>query len=142
MLATAVGLSTRPTPCRFAVGPESAPPIVNHPPVRSPPILWNARRQPGLEATDIHHLKEPLPHAKYGRRQVDVSGFDALDEFGPDAGRAETSNDSAALDTRLLEDEDVRHDDDIAFHALHFSDVHHFPGTVLHPLLMDDQVNG
>src|SRR3972149_2492039 len=49
---------------------------------------------------------------------MDAHHLELLDELGPDAGRLEATPDLSVKDARLLEDEDVLHDDDVALHAL------------------------
>ena len=48
-----------------------------------------------------------------------------------------------ALDhARLLEGEDLLHDDDVALHALHLGDAGDAAGAVLEARLVDDEVHG
>src|SRR3972149_3738621 len=62
---------------------------------------------------------------------MDAHHLELLDELGPDAGRLEASLDLAVKDARLLEDEDVLHDDDVALHALDLGDVGDLAGPGL-----------
>src|SRR6478752_230326 len=79
--------------------------------------------------------------AEEARRQVDAHDLELLDELRPDPGRLEPALDLALDDAGLLEDEDVLHDDDIAFHALDLGDVDDLPGPVLEAALLDDEVH-
>src|SRR5262245_24071132 len=79
--------------------------------------------------------------AEEARRQMDAHHLELLDELGPDAGRLQAALDLAFDDARLLEHEDVLHDDDVAFHALDLGDVRDLPGAVLEAALVDDQVD-
>src|SRR4029450_6810506 len=80
--------------------------------------------------------------AEEARRQMDAHPLELLDELRPDAGRLEPPLNLAFDDTRLLEDEDVLHDDDGALHALDLGDVDDLPGPVLQAALLDDEVHG
>src|ERR1700704_1613197 len=75
------------------------------------------------------------------RCHVNTHDLELLDELGADPGRLEAALDLALDDARLLEHEDVLHDDDVAFHALDFGDVGDLPGAVLEPALVDDEVH-
>src|SRR4029079_1994792 len=79
--------------------------------------------------------------AEEARRQMDAHHLELLDELRPDACRLEPALDLSFDDARLLEDEDVLHDDDVAFHALDLGDVRDLPGPVLEAGLVDDQVD-
>src|SRR5262245_28623716 len=79
--------------------------------------------------------------AEEARRQMDAHHLELLDELRPDARRLEPALDLAFDDTGLLEDEDVLHDDDVAFHALDLGDVDDLPGPVLEAALLDDEVD-
>ena len=60
---------------------------------------------------------------KQVRRQLDARGFQARDKRGANAGRFVLPVGSSVLvDAELLEAEDLLHDDDIAFHAEHFTE--------------------
>src|SRR3954447_16807893 len=76
------------------------------------------------------------------RCHVDAHDLELLDELGSDAGRLQPAHDLPFGDARLLEDEDVLHHDDVAFHALDFGDVGDLARAVLESALMDDQVDG
>src|SRR6478752_339913 len=83
-----------------------------------------------------------VAEAEEARRQMDAHHLELLDELRSDAGRLEAALDLAFDDTGLLEDEDVLHDDDVAFHPLDLGDVDDLPGAVLQAGLLDDQVDG
>src|SRR6478752_7196454 len=83
-----------------------------------------------------------VAEAEEARRQMDAHHLELLDELRSDAGRLEAALDLAFDDTGLLEDEDVLHDDDVAFHPLDLGDVDDLPGPVLQTALLDDQVDG
>src|SRR6202795_1694126 len=53
-------------------------------------------------------------------RKVDAHDLELLEELGPDPGRLEPALYLALDHAGLLEDEDILHDDDVAFHALDF----------------------
>src|SRR3954469_20173467 len=82
-----------------------------------------------------------VAEAEEARRQMDAHHLELLDELGADAGRLEATLDLALDDAGLLEDEDVLHDDDVAFHPLDLGDVRDLPGPVLQTTLLDDQVD-
>src|SRR3954471_536332 len=82
-----------------------------------------------------------VAEAEEARRQMDAHHLELLDELGADAGRLEATLDLALDDSRLLEDEYVLHDDDVAFHPLDLGDVHDLPRAVLETALLDDQVD-
>ena len=72
-----------------------------------------------------------VDEAEESGREVDAHDLELLDELRPDAGRLEAALDLAFDDAGLLEDEDVLHDDDVAFHALDLGDVGDLAGAVL-----------
>src|SRR5664280_1095983 len=74
--------------------------------------------------------------------QVDPLHLELLDELRTDASGLEAALDLALDDARLLEDEDVLHDDHVTFHPLDLGDVRDAPGAVLEPGLVDDEVHG
>src|SRR5438093_287644 len=76
------------------------------------------------------------------RREMDAHHLELLHELRTDAGRLQPALDLAFDDARLLEHEDVLHDDDVAFHALDLGDVRDLPGPVLEAALVDDEVHG
>src|SRR3954471_6663312 len=82
-----------------------------------------------------------VAEAEEARRQMDAHHLELLDELGADARGLEAALDLALDDSRLLEDEHVLHDDDIAFHTLDFGDVDDLARPVLEPALLDDQVD-
>src|SRR5437868_12123338 len=82
-----------------------------------------------------------VAEAEEARRQVDPHDLELLDELRADAGRLQATLDLALDDAGLLEDEDVLHDDDVAFHPLDLGDVDDLPGPVLEAALLDDQVH-
>src|SRR5712691_3686903 len=82
-----------------------------------------------------------VAEAEEARRQMDAHHLELLDELGANAGRLEPALDLALDDTRLLEHEDVLHDDDVAFHPLDLGDVDDLPGAVLETALLDDEVD-
>src|SRR3954451_8678900 len=82
-----------------------------------------------------------VAEAEEARRQMDAHHLELLDELGADAGRLGAALDLAFDDPGLLEDEDVLHDDDVAFHPLDLGDVDDLPGPVLEAALLDDQVH-
>src|SRR3954466_98082 len=92
--------------------------------------VWRPPRL--LEVVGVH---------EQARRQVDALDLELLDELGPDPGRLQPALDLPFGDARLLEDEDVLHDDNVAFHALDFRDVRDLAGAVLETALVDDQVD-
>src|SRR5712671_2558864 len=75
-------------------------------------------------------------------RQVDAQAVERLDELRTNAGRLEMALDRAVHDAGLLPQEDVLHDDDVAFHPLDLGDVGDPAGAVLEAGLMDDEVHG
>src|SRR6188474_285764 len=72
---------------------------------------------------------------------MDAHHLELLDELRPDARWLEPALDLAFDDPRLLEDEHVLHDDDVAFHALDLGDVDDLTGPVLETALLDDEVD-
>src|SRR5438105_13240527 len=95
-----------------------------------------------MVSTSVSFLRLLVREAEDVRRHVDAHDLELLDELGADPGGLEATLDLALDDARLLEDEDVLHDDDVAFHALDFGDVGDLPRAVLEPALVDDQVHG
>src|SRR5689334_13017675 len=71
-----------------------------------------------------------VAEAEEARGQMDSHHLELLDGLRPDPGRLQAALDLAFDDARLLEDEDVLHDDDVAFHALDLGDVDDLPGPV------------
>src|SRR3954451_869544 len=82
-----------------------------------------------------------VAEAEEARRQMDAHHLELLDELGADAGRLGAALDLAFDDPGLLEDEDILHDDDVAFHPLDLGDVDDLPGPVLEAALLDDEVD-
>src|SRR5664280_3774925 len=74
--------------------------------------------------------------------QVDPLHLELLDELRTNAGGLEAALDLALDDARLLEDEDVLHDDHVTLHSLDLGDVRDAPGAVLEPGLVHDEVHG
>src|SRR3954453_23909212 len=83
-----------------------------------------------------------VAEAEEARGQMDPHHLELLDELRTDAGRLEPALDLALDHARLLEHEDVLHDDDVAFHPLDLGDVDDLTGAVLETALRDDQVDG
>src|SRR5437016_4532510 len=75
------------------------------------------------------------------RRQVNTRRVELLHELRPDACWSQPALDLAFDHGRLLEHEDVLHDDDVALHALHLGDVHDLARAILEAVLVDDEVD-
>src|SRR3989442_12355066 len=83
------------------------------------------------------------PHlAEDVRRELDAGGVELRHELRADAGGPQAADDLAVDVAGLLEDEDVLHDDDLAFHALYLGDRHDLARSVLEPGDLDDEVHG
>src|SRR6202008_3581970 len=82
-----------------------------------------------------------VAEAEEARGQMDAHHLELLDELRPDPGRLQAALDLALDNARLLEDEHVLHDDDVAFHALDLGDVDDLPGPILEAALLDDEVD-
>ena len=64
----------------------------------------------------------------------DAASLQTVVETRPDTGGAESAHDFAGFrDAHLVEDEDVLHRDDVAFHACELGDVGQTAGTVAEP---------
>src|SRR5512145_803272 len=68
-------------------------------------------------------------------RQPDAGRLDPIDELRPQARRHQPANDLSVLNAGLLKREDLRHRNDIAFHALHFRDGYDAAGAIAHAFL-------
>src|SRR3970040_346066 len=91
--------------------------------------------------TGLRSLSDLVREPEEALGNVNALDLEALDELGTDAGRLQPALDLAVEDARLLEDEDVLHDDDVALHPLDFGDVGDLAGAVLEPRLVDDEVD-
>ena len=76
-------------------------------------------------------------------RQRHAGGGEPLAALRPDPGGAEPADHLAVrADAGLLEQEDLLHGDDVAFHAGDFGDGRHLARAVGHARHLDDQVDG
>src|SRR3954453_17559779 len=73
--------------------------------------------------------------------QVDIGDFESRHELRSDSSWLHTADDLAVLNARLLEREDVLHNDDIPFHSLNFGDSRNLSRAVLEALLLHDQID-
>src|SRR5688500_7077014 len=92
-------------------------------------------------STSALSFSRSVGEAEDVRREMDAHHLELLHELRPDPGRLEAALDLALDDARLLEDEHVLHDDDVALHALDLGDVRDLPGPVLEARLVDDEVH-
>ena len=61
--------------------------------------------------------------------------------FGRKPGRAQATNNFTVLIAGLLEEEDIGHGDDIAFHPADFGNIDHFSSAISQTFLVDDQID-
>src|SRR5688572_17920426 len=81
-----------------------------------------------------------VEQAEEASGQVNAHRRHLLAELRADARRPQVAQDAAIGEARLLEHEDVLHDDRVAFHALDLGDVRDLARPILETRLMDDHV--
>src|SRR4051794_2413352 len=94
-----------------------------------------------VNGSTVRSPSRSVAEAEEARRKMDPHHLELLDELRSNAGRLEAALDLAFDDAGLLEDEDILHHDDVAFHPLDLGDVDDLPGPVLEAALLDDEID-
>ena len=88
-----------------------------------------------------------IPTAGAGNSNIEAGQFDSgheepIAELGSDSGRHKFADDFSVLaDAPLVEDKNVLHGDDVAFHSGDLGDVRDFARAVAQPADLDHHVN-